>query len=329
MPFAKNVKFAWRYLYICKTRFSETMMKNVIITGANSGLGFETAKKIAKTSKEFRLILACRNVQKGNEAKEMIISESGNENVLVMKLDTASLEAVRDFAQDYAQSGCGAIHALLCNAGINGTHSGLTEDGFDLVFQTNHLGHFLLTRLLLPQMAPEGLVFATSSDMHDPPMGKFDWPGTGRLAHPGEELAKKNIRYSYSKLCNLYFIYGLAERLKQQDCGIKANAFNPGLMQTNFASVTKASMAFVKMSMPDRCGDLEKSSAAYARLVTQVGLVQESGLYYDRSINVKRSSPLSYDEANREELWAASSGYCGLEPDVNADVPGRPAALQG
>lgn len=141
-------------------------MKNVIITGANSGLGFETAKKIANSGIEYRLILACRNVQKGEDAKK---------------------------------SSC-----------------------------------------------------------------------------------------------------------------IKVNAFNPGLMKTNFMPLTKASMAFVKMSMPERYVDLDKSSTAYAQLVTEDGLVKESGLYYDRSIHAKRSSVLSYNIENRKELWAKSCEYCGL-----------------
>ena len=74
----------------------------------------------------------------------------------------------------------------------------------------------------------------------------------------------------------------------------------------------KASMAFVKMSMPERYGDLDKSSTAYAQLVTEDGLVKESGLYYDRSIHAKRSSVLSYNIKNRKELWAKSCEYCGL-----------------
>ena len=287
-------------------------MRNIIITGANSGLGLETAKKIAKVSNEYRLILACRNIGKGNEAKNTIISGSGNENISVMELDTSSLASVKSFAATYPKQGYGSIYALLCNAGVSGTHSGLTEDGFDVIFETNHLGHFLLTNLLLPYMDDDGLIFATSSDMHDSPMGKMEWNSTETLAHPNAALAYESIRYSYSKLCNLYFIYELAERLRSQGSCIKVNAFNPGLMKTNFMPLTKASMAFVKMSMPERYGDLDKSSTAYAQLVTEDGLVKESGLYYDRSIHAKRSSVLSYNIENRKELWAKSCEYCDL-----------------
>ena len=287
-------------------------MKNVMITGANSGLGLETAKKIAR-DKEFRIILACRSVQRGGEAKRAIASESGNENIAVMELDTACLDSVRRFAAEYEKSGYGDVYALLCNAGISGAHSGLTEDGFDVIFETNHLGHFLLTNLLLPRMETDGLIFVTSSDMHDAPMAKMEWNGAEALAHPGVSLARESVRYSYSKLCNLYFVYELAERLKARGSGVKANAFNPGLMKTNFMPLNRASMAFVKMSMPERYGDLDKSSDAYARLVTEEGLVKESGLYYDRSIRTKPSSPLSYSMENRKELWEKSRQYCGLE----------------
>ena len=288
-------------------------MRNVIITGGNSCLGLETAKKIAKASGDYRIILACRNLQKGEAAKAAIKAESGNENVEVLQLDTSSLDSVRSFARQYEESGFGSIYALLCNAGINGTSKGTTEDGFDVIFETNHLGHFLLTNLLLPYMEEDGLIFATSSDMHDSPMKKMTWEGTDAIARPDGELAGEITRYSYSKLCNLYFIYELADRLREKGSNIKANAFNPGMMKTNFAPVNKASMKLVKMSMPNRVGDLDASSTAYAQLVTEDGLVTGSGQYYDRSIETAESSELSYSVENRKELWEKSSEYCGLQ----------------
>ena len=287
-------------------------MKNVIITGANSGLGFETAKKIAAFSEDFRLILACRNKEKGEEAKKEIIEKTENQNVTVMELDTASLSSVRNFCEEWKKRDFGNIYALLCNAGISGSSTGLTEDGFDLVFQTNHLGHFLLTNLLLPYIQEDGLIFSTSSDMHDSPIKKMSWSGTEILAHPSSSFGKDSVRYSYSKLCNLYFVYELAEKLNAEGKKIRVNAFNPGLMKTNFMPLTKASIAFVTLAMPDRFGDLEKSSDAYASLVCNETLVPKSGLYYDRSINEKKSSPLSYNVENRKELWQKSAEYCGL-----------------
>ena len=287
-------------------------MRNVIITGGNSGLGFETAKKIAK-NEGYRLILACRNPEKAAEAVAKIRKETGNEEVYAMQLDTASLESVRKFAADYAASGLGKIYALLLNAGINGMHSGLTEDGMEIVFETNHLGHFLLADLLLPYMDENGKIFSTSSDMHDSPMGRMIWEGTEALAHPSEDGLQSRQRYSFSKLCNLYFIYQLAERLQDEGSGIRANAFNPGMMQTNFAPVDKARARMVKLTMPKRFGDLEKSSDAYAQLVVDDELATDSARYYDRSTKYILSSDLSYNKENAKELWESSERLCGLK----------------
>ena len=286
--------------------------KTVIITGGSSGLGLETARKIA-ADPAFRVVRACRNRSKAERAAAGIQAETGNANILWMELDTASLDSVRRFTDAYVRSGLGPVHALVCNAGISGTHTGRTADGFDIIFQTNHLGHFLLATRMLPQMAAGGRIFAVSSDMHDPPSGKMVWPGAEALAHPDGKLAQNRNRYSYSKLCNLYFVYELARRLQKSGQDVYVNAFNPGLMKTNFMPLTKASIAFVSLSMPHRLGDLGKSSAALAELVTVEGAVTASGLYYDRSMRTRPSSELSYNQKNAAELWAVSEKYVGSE----------------
>ena len=267
------------------------IMKNVLITGANSGLGFETALKVAKTSNDYNLILACRNLDKAEKAQKEIIETSGNPNVDIFELDLSSLNSVRKFVETFPYD---EIDTLVCNAGISSEPTGLTEDGIDIVFQTNHLGHFLLTTSLLDLVTNK--IFVVSSDMHDPP-GGIEWIGAEKLAYPDEKLAKDRKRYSYSKLCNLYFVYELAKKTD-----ILVNAFNPGMMKTNFMKLNKLSTEFVKRKMPDRIGDLEKSSQALADLIVSDEL-SESGCYFDRSINIKETSDLSYDSNNSKELW--------------------------
>lgn len=301
-------------------------MKTIIITGANSGLGFKTAQKSAKASAEFRIILACRNMEKAEDARRKIKEELDGEadgRVVCMELDTASLSSVRTFAAEYAKRDFGPIYALVCNAGISGSHTGLTADGYDVIFETNHLGHFLLTKLLLPSMASGGRIFATSSDMHDPFNAKLCWRGADALAHPDEKLSKSPNRYAYSKLCSLYFIYELARRAKEKGLSIFANAFNPGLMKTNFMPLNKAAMESVKLLMPKRFGDLEKSSDAYAKLITDASLITASGQYFDRSTRAVPSSDLSYSRENAAELWEYSEMCCRLSE--SGGNPGNPA----
>lgn len=292
-------------------------MKTVIITGANSGLGFETAKKIAGYSNDFEIILACRNIQKGENARMKIIEETENPNILFMQLDTSSLESVKKFVENYKTNHNKPVYALLCNAGISGVGQDkkqMTEEGFDIIFATNHLGHFLLTNLLLPFMDKDGKILVTSSDMHKPILKAdetFEWLGTEAIAHPNDEMAINPIRYSYSKLCNLYFVYELAGRLKEQDSKIKVNAFNPGLMKTNFvsSSTNEKMFEYVRINMPERYGDLENSSSALAELTYSDDIILSSGHFYDRSTRPCFTSALSYNEENAKELWQRSEEY--------------------
>ena len=280
-------------------------MKNVIITGANSGLGFETAKKIAK-EKEYRIILACRNAEKAETAKERIIAETGNENVEFMILDTSLLSSVRAFTQEYL-SKYDTVDVLINNAGISAMReSGTTEEGFEVVFATNYLGHFLLTQLLLPHLTEKARIINISSDMHNPP-GGIEWKGAEYLAH---EAMSDRSRYSHSKLCMIYLT-----ALREQGSSVCVNSFNPGFMvATGFSGghADKARALMVKTTMPDRYGELESSSDALTEAAISDKYDGVSGKYFDRSFGIKDSSELSYSKENAEELWVKSMEYCKM-----------------
>lgn len=178
-------------------------LKPIVITGANSGLGLTCAKNIATASPDYQIILACRNKAKAEQAALEIADETQNKNSIPMELDIASLESVRKFAASIATLQLPPLYGLICNAGISGTQGelqkSLTPDGHDMVFGTNHLGHFLLSLLLLPYMAAEGRIIMVSSDMHNPP-GGIEWPDIQALLQPSAGMNT----YSLSKLCNLY-----------------------------------------------------------------------------------------------------------------------------
>ena len=206
-----------------------------------------------------------------------------------------------------------SIYALDNNAGIAGMKTGTTEDGYDIVFQSNHLGHFLLTNLLLPQIEDDGRILNISSDMHDPPYGELIWKGSEILARPTEGIMQQ--RYYYSKLCNLYFTYELCRRLWAKGRHITVSALNPGFMgETNLAggNMTKERIEQVKQTMPDRFGELSVSAQAATDILTDDRYLSSEAVYYDRSTEAAKSSPLSYSVENARELWDASLKFVGL-----------------
>ena len=287
-------------------------MKTVIITGANSGLGFECAKNILSTETEYFIIMACRNPEKAEEAKSALIRETGNKNVEVMGLDLSSLQSIRSFAKDFANASLPPFFGIVCNAGIASTHTGKTVDGYELVFGTNHLGHFLLTTLLLPRLMDNGRIVIVSSDMHNPP-GGITYPGAKILADPENGLSNK---YPLSKLCNLYFAYELSRKLAQMQKPITVNSFNPGLMtDTNLSAGNKARFTkdFLE-SVKDMIGSLPVSSKALAKMITEPYFGEVTAKYNDRGNEVP-SSELSYNIENAVELWETSVSLTGLQSD--------------
>jgi NAD(P)-dependent dehydrogenase (short-subunit alcohol dehydrogenase family) len=197
--------------------------KTVIITGANSGIGLETAVDLAK--RNARVILACRSVERGETAAVEVRKRSGNNNAVFVQLDLASLDSVRKFAAKILEEEP-RIDILINNAGVMAIpNRTLTQDGFEMQFGTNHLGHFLLTNLLLDRIkeAPSARIVSVSSKASE--QGRLDLSDLN-----SEKSYSEWYAYGASKLANVLFTRSLAKRL--QGTRVTANVLHPGVIVT-------------------------------------------------------------------------------------------------
>ncbi|XP_073685788.1 retinol dehydrogenase 12-like isoform X1 [Garra rufa] len=199
--------------------------KTVIVTGANTGIGKATALDLAKRGA--RVILACRDESRAQAAVTDIQRESGNKEVLYMHLDLASLKSVRSFAENFLKKES-RLDILINNAGL--VVGGRTEDGFGRIFGVNHLGHFLLTILLLErlkQCSPSRVV-TVSSNAHWWGKIDFDCINTHKDLGLGNSAVALMRLYGHSKLCNVLFTHELAKRLKGTN--VTCYSLHPGVV---------------------------------------------------------------------------------------------------
>ncbi|CAF0823755.1 unnamed protein product [Brachionus calyciflorus] len=196
--------------------------KTVIITGANTGIGKETALDLARRGA--RVILACRDLQKALEAAEEIRKKTGNGNVFVELLDLASLNSVRQFAEKI-NSQEENVDILINNAGIMMCPKWKTKDGFEMQFGVNHLGHFLLTNLLLDKLkkSTPSRIINVSSLAHE--KGKINWDDIN-----SDNSYDLQEAYRQSKLANVLFTRELAKRLN--GTGVLTFSLHPGVVRT-------------------------------------------------------------------------------------------------
>ncbi|XP_072884732.1 retinol dehydrogenase 11-like [Hemitrygon akajei] len=197
--------------------------KTVIITGANSGIGKETARELARRGA--RVIMACRDTQRSEEVAKELRASTGNEQVLVSRLDLASIQSVHSFAREIAETES-KIDVLINNAGAPIGPRQVTKDGFELQIGVNHLGHFLLTILLLEQLkrgAPSRIINVASRAHY---LGKIRFNDINMNEHYDSLLS-----HCQSKLANILFTRELARHL--QGAGVTVNAVHPGLVWTD------------------------------------------------------------------------------------------------
>lgn len=192
--------------------------KVAIVTGSNTGIGKETAIGLAE--REVEVILACRNMESANKARDDIIRLTGNQKVHCMQLDLASFASIRKFAKEFLATGK-PLHILINNAGIMAHDKSFTEDGLEMHIGVNHFGHFLLTMLLLPRLyesKPCRIVNVSSYGHKFVKMNRDDLMG--------EKNYNRFHAYAQSKLANIYFTLGMAKRIG--DSGVTCNSLHPG-----------------------------------------------------------------------------------------------------
>ncbi|MEU8650035.1 oxidoreductase [Streptomyces sp. NPDC048737] len=194
--------------------------RTAVVTGANGGLGYVTARELAR--KGARVVLACRSETRGRAAVARLTGEVPGAEVELGRLDLGDLASVREFARPYAR-----LDLLVNNAGVMAMPYGTTADGFETQFGVNHLGHFALTGLLMPGLlvAPRARVVTVSSMAHL--LGTID-PGDLN----SERKYRRWIAYGRSKTANLLFTHELARRLEASGAQVTAAAAHPGYAAT-------------------------------------------------------------------------------------------------
>jgi NAD(P)-dependent dehydrogenase (short-subunit alcohol dehydrogenase family) len=295
--------------------------RTVIITGANSGLGYQTAGAMAR--KGATVVMACRSVDRGESAAATLREQAPDADLDVRECDLASLDSVADFARN-VRAEYDELHALCNNAGVMAIPRSETEDGFETQFGVNHLGHFALTGHLLDLLVEtpgETRVVAHSSGAHE--SGDIDFAD---LHHEGSY--DKWEAYGQSKLANLLFAYELQRRLA--GTGVDdtiALGCHPGYAATSLQSrgpeqegstaklyAMKAANAVFGQSATQ--GALPLLYAATAEDVAGGDYVGPGGFLNMRGApEIQESSAHSYDEDVAERLWARSEDETGVEYD--------------
>lgn len=273
--------------------------KTIIITGATSGIGKAAATELANSNTN--LILAIRNLEKGEATKIEILRQKPEANIDVMHCDLADLDSVKQFAHEFT-SKYQHLDVLINNAGLaTMTSRQETKQGFEYMFGVNHLGHFLLTNLLLDTLkkSTPSRIINVSSNAHQ----------SSRGLNFNDLQSKKSFfgfsAYANSKLANIYFTTELAKRLA--GTGVNSYVLHPGVVNTHFFSGQQNPI----MSLLGKVLGLflispEKGAETTVYLATSDEVAEESGNYYYKK-QKHSTSKIAQDETAANHLWEVST----------------------
>jgi len=281
--------------------------KTYFITGANSGIGYETARALALHGGH--VVMGCRTPAKAQDARALILKEKHDARVDLIAIDNSNLKSVYDCAQQYIANGW-PLHCLILNAGAFNPDPRVTDDGFEATFQTNHLAHFLLTNLLTPLLianAPSRIVIL-SSDGHKTANILKLGPDhiTSDFLSPvgnGKSLNSNFVAYGISKLCNIWHAKALHERLASK--GVTVNCLHPGVIKTNIQHNSKMLQNFFVLLKPMmKTVEQGASTTVYCAVAPEL-TPANGGLYYD-DCRERTPTATARNPHNADKLWTLS-----------------------
>lgn len=269
-----------------------------LITGANTGIGLVTACALARRGAQ--LFITCRNHATARTALEQIRNASGNPQVEALTLDLGDFASVRACAQTFLDRGL-PLHLLVNNAGLAGTR-GLTASGFERAFGVNHMGHFLLTGLLLERIkaTPPARIVTVASRAHYR-ASALDWTTLRQPTHSRTGV----VEYSNSKLANVLFSAELGRRLA--GTGVTTYALHPGVVASD---VWRAVPWPIRPLMKLRMISTEEGARTTLHCASAAQLADETGLYYDKC-QPRTPSDMGRDKVLAAELWQRSEAWTG------------------
>ncbi|MGB8648305.1 MAG: SDR family NAD(P)-dependent oxidoreductase [Anaerolineae bacterium] len=285
-----------------------------MITGGNGGIGFATAAKLA--AQGYHVILASRNQDKSARAMARMRAANPNASVESIPLDLASFAAVRQCAAAFQAAGY-PLHILINNAGgsVAGKQASFTVDGFEMTFGANHLGHFLLTNLLLDELkrSAPARVITVSSQLHIPGYGGGPPPDFDYANLKGEKYYNSQVFYRNSKLANMWFAYELQRRLT--GTRVTSNAVCPGFVPEAIGDRRSSPLdrLLYRRILPRMpfARSLDQASASYVYVATDPGMEGVGGKFIVDG-KERRSSDESYDQDKARRLWEQSWAWCDL-----------------
>lgn len=283
-----------------KNNIPDLTGKVALVTGSNSGIGYEAVKALAEKNAE--VIIAVRNIPKGDSAASKIKAIYPHAKLNVMKLDLSSLDSVRDFTKKFREI-YNSLDLLINNAGVMIPPYSKTTEGFELQFGTNHLGHFVLTAELMEliEKSSEGRIVNVSSSAHK--FGKIDFEDLN-----WEKRKYKPWRaYGDSKIANLYFTYELGRRLKKAGSKIKVTSCHPGWSATNLQRNINALQFLSFMGQKPDMGTMPTLRAAIDENVESGDFFGPDGFMKMRGYPViEKTNKLSRNDEIAAKFWVIS-----------------------
>ncbi|KAL3499033.1 hypothetical protein ACH5RR_041765 [Cinchona calisaya] len=299
------------------THFSPDLTSiTAIITGATSGIGAETARVLAKRGA--RLILPARSLKTAEDTKARILSEFPDSKIIVMALDLSSLFSVRKFVADFDSLDL-PLNLLINNAGKFTHEHAISEDGIEMTFATNYLGHFLLTKLLLNKMVEtakstgiQGRIVNVSSSIHS-------WFSGDPISYLGSITRSRSHydatrAYALSKLANILHTKELAQKLNEMEANVTVNSVHPGIVRTRLTREREGLITDMVFFLASKLlKTIPQAAATTCYVATHPRLENVSGKYF-ADCNEAQASKLASNLIEAARIWSASEIMVSKDP---------------